>query len=137
MSTVYLLCNPLLADDFNRSLMRLLMPTHLRGPDYTDFYAPKHIHPQTGYAALGIPEGHQVNVHPEATGAELDYLLGIFVADGGLTQEEAGGIRQTVADSIGKTVSILDFIPPSWGAYVLTQEQMDLDGWFPAVEEEV
>jgi hypothetical protein len=83
-----------------------------------------------------MPEEETVPIHLEADGAELDYMLNIFVQDEALTQEEADVIRQQVIDSVGQQVSILDFVPPSWSAYVLTQEQMDADGWFPPAEGE-
>ena len=137
MSKLYLLCNPLVADDFNMSLMRLICPASRAAGNTTKFLAVKYIHPETGYAALAMDENQTVPIDPEATGAELDYMLNIFVSDGAMTQEEADGIRQQVLDSLGETVSILDFVPPSWSAFVLTREQMETDGWFPQVEEEV
>ncbi len=128
---LYLLCNPALIEDFNRSLMRLLMPSHLRKPNWTDKLAVEHYHPITGYGALAMKENRTVPIHVEANGAELNYLLNIFVADGALTQEEADVISEQVIASAGEKVSILDFVPESWSDYVLTKEQMDADGWFP------
>ncbi len=137
MSKLYLMCNPLLADDFNMSLMRLICPAERGANNTTKYLAVKHIHPETGYAALALDETQTIPIDPQATGDELNYLLGIFVADGGMTQEEADGIRQQVLDSLGETVSILDFVPASWAPYVLTEEQMDSTGWFPPTEEGV
>ena len=137
MNILYLLCNPAIMEDLNRAFMRLLMPSHLRGDDWTDKYASELTHPVTGYGALAIPEEQYVPVHVEANGAELDYLLNIFVPDEALTQEEADTIRQQVLESVGQSISILDFIPPSWQQFVLTKDQMDAEGWFPASEEEV
>ena len=135
MSKLYLMCNPLLADDFNTSLMRLLCPTSRAAGNTTKYLAVKHIHPENGYAALALDENQTEPIDPEATGEELDYLLNIFVADGAMSEEEADGVRQQVLDSLGESVSILDFVPSSWSAYVLTKEQMDAAGWFPQVEE--
>lgn len=134
---LYLLCNPALIEDFNRSLMRLLMPSHLRKPNWTDKLAVEHYHPITGYGALAMKENQTVPIHIEANGSELDYLLNIFVSDGALTQEEADVISEQVIESAGQQVSVLDFVPESWQQYVLTKRQMDKDGWFPAVEEGV
>ncbi len=136
MSKLYLLCNPLVADDFNMSLMRLLCPASRAAGNTTKFLAVKHIHPETGYAALAMDENQTVPIDPEATGDELNYMLNIFVNDGALTQEEADGVRQQVLDSLGESVSILDFVPPTWSGYVLTKQQMDATGWFPQLEEE-
>ncbi len=137
MSKLYLMCNPLVADDFNMSLMRLLCPAARAAGNTTKYLAVKHTHPENGYAALALDENQTVPIDPEATGEELDYLLNIFVADGAMSQEDADGIRQQVLDSLGETVSILDFVPAAWAPYVLTKEQMDAAGWFPPTEEEV
>ena len=136
MNMLYLLCNPAVMEDLNRSFMRLMRPAHLRDGYTTDKYTTEYVHPTTGYGALAMPAEETVPVHIEADGAELDYLLNIFVSDGALTQEEADVIRQQVVDAAGQQVSILDFVPASWSGYVLTKEQMDLDGWFPPAEGE-
>ena len=133
---IYLLCNPSVMEDLNRSFMRLMRPAHLRDGYTTDKYTTQHIHPITGYAALAMPETETVPIHIESDGAELSAMLDIFVADGALTQEEADDIRDQVIQVAGQSVSILDFVPPSWSAYVLTKEQMDADGWFPPAEGE-
>jgi len=134
---LYMLCNPLLLEDLNRSFMRLLRPAHLRDGYITDKYTTEYIHPVTGYGALALPEEETVPIHIEADGAELNSLLTIFVEDGGLTQEEADNISQQIIESAGQQIKILDFVPESWQQYVLTYEQMDADGWFPPVEEGV
>lgn len=131
---LYLLCNPAIADDFNMSLMRLICPAERAQGNTTKYLAVKHIHPDTGYAALAIDEHQTIPIDSEATGAELDYLLNIFVADGAMTQAEADVIRQQVLDSLGQQVSVLDFVPATWSGYVLTKEQMDGTGWFPPQE---
>lgn len=133
---LYLLCDPAIADDLNASFARLMRPSHLAVGYTTKYYAVKHTHPITGYAALAMPETETVPIHIESDGAELSAMLDIFVADAALTQEEADAIRDQVIQVAGQSVSILDFVPPSWSAYVLTQEQMDADGWFPPAEGE-
>lgn len=135
METVYCLCNPLLADDLNRSLMRLLRPSHLRDGYTTDTLGVKHIHPVTGYAAIALSNTQEVPVHAEADGAELSALTDAFVADGGMTQDEADKLKVDIADAAGTTIVITKFIPPSWSPYVLTFDQMNADGWFTKVEE--
>ncbi len=133
---IYLLCNPAVADDLNRSFMRLILPEHLRPSDFrTEFYTTRMDHPATGYSALGIPEEQKVLVHQDVTGAELIYLLGIFVADGAMTQEEADVVTSQIADSAGQEISILEFIPESWSDFVLTKEEMEQQGWFMEYEE--
>lgn len=132
---LYLLCNPALIEDFNRSLMRLLMPSHLRKQNWTDKLSAEYYHPVTGYGALEMEENQTVPIHIEANGEELNYLLNIFVSDGALTQEEADVISEQIIEVAGQEVSILDFVPESWQEYVLTYKQMDAGGWFPPIVE--
>ena len=133
--TVYCMCNPAIADDLNRALMRLLRPSHLREGYTTDKLGQKHIHPLTGYAALALDNEQAVPIHVEADGAELNALTDIFVAEGAMTQEEADQLEIDIAAAAGTSIVITEFIPPSWSDYVLTKQQMDSAGWFPQVEE--
>jgi hypothetical protein len=130
---IYVLASPQHAEQLSRSLMRLLRPSHLRGDDWTDLYCSVLRHPVNGQAALELPEQEQVPIHLEANGAELAALLATFVADEALTQAEADGIAAAVQANAGQRVRIADFIPPSWAEWVLTREQMEVAGWFPAV----
>lgn len=123
----YVLAAPQHAEQLSRSLMRLLRPSHLRGDDWTDLYCPVVQH--NGQAALALPDGETVPIHLESDGAELAALLGVFVADGALTQEEADGIAAAVQAYAGQYVSITDFIPPSWQQWVYTRQQMADMGW--------
>ena len=132
----YLLANPAVAEELNRSIMRMLRPAHLRNGYTTDLYCSMMTHPQTGYMALVLPEQETVPVHIEADGAELNAVMSIFVNDGAVTQEEADGLAAALASLGGNTIDILDFIPSSWAPFVLTKEQMEADGWF-AEEEEI
>lgn len=133
----YLLANPSYAEQLNRSIMRLLRPEHLRDEKYTDLYCTMVTHPETGYMALVLPESETVPVHIEASGDELKALMSIFVADGAVSQAEADGLADALLALGGQQVQIIDFVPPSWSPFILTKEQMDADGWFPEIEEEV
>lgn len=119
------------AEQLSRSIMRLLRPSHLRDENWTDLYCPVLRHPTNGQAALALPDEEMVPIHVEADGAELASLLAVFVADGALSQAEANGIVAAVQANAGQRVRVVDFIPPSWAAYVLTAEQMQAAGWFP------
>ena len=114
--------------------MRLLRPEHLRGGYTTDLYCPMVTHPDTGYMALQLPDTETVPIHIEAKGEELADMLQIFVDDAAMTQEEMDGITGALMGLGGEQVAVVDFIPASWSAYVLTKEQMDADGWFPDPE---
>ena len=127
----YVLVNPAHAEQLNRSIMRLLRPEHLRGGYTTDLYCSMVTHPDTGYMALNLPDTETVPIHIEAKGEELAAMLQIFVDDAAMTQEEMDGITGALMELGGQQVAVVDFIPASWSAYVLTKDQMDADGWFP------
>ena len=134
---VYCMCNPAIADDLNRSLMRLLRPSHLRVGYTTDTLGTKHIHPVNGYAAIALDNEQAVPIHIEADGAELNALTDIFVADGAMSQEEADQLESDIAAAAGTSIVITEFIPPSWLPFVLSHEDMDEDGWFPVEPSEI
>ena len=120
------------AEQLNRSIMRLLRPSHLRGNDWTDLYCAMITHPTLGYIALCLPESETVPLHIEADGAELHQILDVFVADSAITQAEADGIVAAIQAYAGQHVRIKDFLPLSWSNNVFTREQMESQGWFPA-----
>lgn len=128
----YVLTAPQHAEQLSRSIMRLLRPSHLREENWTDLYCTVLTHPTSGQTALALPDEETVPIHIEADGAELAALLAVFVEDAALTQPEADGIVAAVQANAGQKVRVADFIPPSWSPHVLTHEQMDAAGWFPA-----
>lgn len=132
---MYVLVSSEHAENLSRSLMRLLMPSHLRKSDWTDLYCGILTHPETGQTVLDLPDEDYVPIHLQATGHELSELLSVFVNDGALTQEEATGIIQSVRDNVGKKVRINDFIPPSWSEYVYTKQDLIDNGWMEAPSE--
>ena len=132
-----ILCKVSLAniEQLNRSIHRLMRPSHLRDGSYvTNLYCPMITHPSTGEMALQLPESETVPVHIEADGAELQAMMAIFANDGSITQQEADGIVAAVQLYAGQQVVIADRIPPSWQGNVLTQAQAEADGWFPVEE---
>ena len=130
----YVTVAPQHAEQLSRSIMRLLRPSHLRGEDWTDLYCSVLTHPATGETALALPDEDTVPIHVEADGEELATLLGVFVADGALTQQEATGIAAAVQANAGQKVRIADFIPPSWAGNVYTRRQIEEAGWLPQPE---
>lgn len=129
---IYVLVGPAHAEQLSRSLMRLLRPSHLRDETWTDLYCTVVSHPSNGQVALALPETEQVPIHLEATGDELAAILETFVQDEALTPQEAAGIVAAVQANAGQRVRVSDFIPPSWSQWMLTQEQANAAGWFPA-----
>ena len=118
------------AEHLNRSIMRLLRPSHLRDGYATDLYCPMVTHSQLGYVALALPDLETVPIHIESDGAELTTMMNVFVQDQAITEQEAQGIIAAVQSMAGNEVRIADFIPPSWTANVFTKEQMQQQGWF-------
>lgn len=134
---IYVLISPVTAEAFNRGLMRLMRPTHLRDSSYvTDFYCPIVKHPSNGWWALELPETETVPIHTEADGSELRSVLEIFVQDEALTEAEADQITGAVAKLRGQQVRIRDFIPSSWSDYAMTRTEAEAAGWFPELEDE-
>lgn len=123
--------DPQLIEPFNRAIMRLLRPSHLRDERYvTDLYCPLIWHPDgVQWPLMDLPDTETVPIHVEATGAELNQLLAMFVANNGITQAEADGITSAVASMVGTEVRLADMIPVSWQQYVLTREQAIAAGY--------
>lgn len=128
---IYVVVAPQHAEQLSRSLMRLLRPSWLREDGWTDLYCAVLRHPSNGQAALALPETEQVPIHIEATGEELSAILYAFVAGEVLTEDDVAGVAAAVRAHAGQTVRVVDFIPPSWSQWVLTQEQAEAGGWFP------
>ena len=119
-------------EEFNRQLNRLIRPAHLRDEGYvTDLQYVIHTHPISGDTALAMPPEEEA-IHPDATTGDMMAVINNFVARGSITPQEANGMRHAILDNRGEQVTFSDFIPPSWAANVLTYEQMDAAGWFPA-----
>jgi len=126
----YVLVAPQHAENLSRSLMRLLMPNHLRQESWTDLYAQVLYHPTNGQAAINLPDDEYVPIHLQVNGYELQSLLNIFIIDGAITQEEANNIISQIQINAGKKVKIIDFIPDSWKQWVYNYTQMKDMGWF-------
>lgn len=135
----YIMANPAIIVEFNRSLMRLLYPDHLRDDNYvTDFVYPVITHPVSGYSALVVPDNYKkFHIHPQADGARLLAVLDIFVADQGMTQQEADDLFNLIISSRDSQtqMDILENIPLSWEPYVLTQAEAEATGWLTYEEE--
>jgi hypothetical protein len=125
--------DPQLVTHFNRSIMRLLRPAHLRDESYvTDFYCNVIHHPTdaTQWPLLDLPDTETVPVHVEADGAELANMLNAFVTGNGLTREEADGLMGMIPHLRGQQVRMADMIPESWRQYIKTREEAAALGYF-------
>lgn len=123
--------DPQLIEPFNRVIMRLLRPSHLRDERYvTDYYCPVIRHSDgVQWPLLALPDTETVPIHVEADGEELEQLLNVFVANNGITKEESDGIKQAVAAMVGNEVRLADMVPQSWQPYILTVEQAIAAGY--------
>jgi len=132
----YIMANPMHVERFNRSIMRLRLPDHLRPASYvTDFYYGTITHPTTGYVALVVQDKDAyVRIHAEADGLLFRKMMDIFVAEAGMTQQESDDLFDAVIAAKGSSLNILDHIPASWEPYVLTEAEADAAGWFPDPE---
>jgi hypothetical protein len=125
--------DPQLVAHFNRSIMRLLRPAHLRDENYvTDFYCNVIYHPTglTQWPLLDLPETETVPIHVEADGVELANMLEAFVTGNGLTREEADGLMGMIPHLRGRQVRMADMIPESWRQYILTHDEARVAGYF-------
>ena len=134
--TTYIMANPVHIERFNRSIMRLRLPDHLRDPSYvTDVYYGTITHPTTGYSALVIRDNNtDIRIHAEADALLFREMLDIFVADAAMTQQESDDLFDAAVAAKGESLNILDHIPASWEPYVLTEAEADAAGWFPDPE---
>jgi hypothetical protein len=125
--------DPQLVAHFNRSIMRLLRPAHLRDENYvTDFYCAVIYHPTdaTQWPLLDLPDTETVPVHVEADGAELANMLNAFVTGKGLTREEADGLMGMIPHLRGQQVRMADMIPDSWQQYIMDRATVEALGYF-------
>lgn len=121
---IYVMIHSQHAEQFSRSLARLMLPESLRDShSVTDLYCGICTKDGSPYSLLVLPETETVPIHLQADGSELIAMLSVFVTDGALSQQEARGISGAVSQLRGQQVRIADFIPPSWAGNVLTEEQ--------------
>lgn len=123
------------AEFLSRQLYKLTRPESVRSPDdVTEFYCGWHVHPETGAVVVALPETETVPVHVLADTTLLDPLLLPFVEQGAITEDDRAAIRTLIAESQGEQVNLVTFLPAFWAAQAMTQEQVEVAGWF-AVEE--
>lgn len=122
---ILILIDPQLVAPFNRAIMRLLYPSHLRDTSYvTDVYCDVIYHSDgVQWPLLVLPDTETVPIHIEASGFELNQLLDVFVLNNGITQQEADEIKSVVLSLSGQQVNLSSLIPESWQPYVFTFEQ--------------
>ena len=82
-------------------------------------------HPTTGQVALQVDESYLIRIHPDK---DISNLQNLFAQ---LTPEELGGLAAFL-DSV-PSVQFGQIIPSD--SVVLTKEEADTAGWFPAQEE--
>lgn len=101
------------------------------GPSKIGLYA-KVIHHPSGQG-FSLLEVNRTDVVPVSIAADPQPLVDVLknsVSDGNLTQAELDGIVGAIQVMGGKTVELIDFIPPSWQRFVMSREQAKAAGYF-------
>lgn len=123
------------AAELNRQIYELSQPDAVRDPrNVSEFYCGMYEHPQIPFAVLELPETDTIPIHLAADPSGLAAVLGPFVAQGQITQDELDGIVGAVSMLGGQRFRPADMIPPSWQQYVLTREQAIEQGYIPQPE---
>lgn len=118
------------AADLNRQLYKLTQPDGVRDPqNVSEFYCGMYVHPQIPFTVLELPEEDTIPIHLAADPSGLVAVLGPFVAQGQITQDELNAIVGAVQMLAGQRFAPASMIPPSWQQYVLTREQAVAEGY--------
>lgn len=124
---LYIPASQAIAERLSRALYTLIVP----GGD--GLYAGVIPHPSgKGHTLLQCRSTDKIPVALGADPQPLVDVLQIPVDDGTLTRAELDGIVGAVRAMAGKTVDLVDFVPPSWQPYLMTREQAEAAGYFPA-----
>jgi len=124
------------AADLSAGIQQLTRPPHVRKPeDGCRYWCDWIDHPSNnGWSVLIMPETAEVPVHIEADGKLLGEVLGVFLSDGRITEEEFAGLLAAVPAMAGQTVVIADLIPPSWRSQVMDRDGAIAAGFIPGEE---
>lgn len=123
------------AADLNRQIYELTQPDAVRDPNnVSEFYCGMYQHPQIPFAVLELPEEDTIPIHLAADPSGLVSVLGPFVQQKQITQEELDGIVGAVQALAGQRFAPSSMIPPSWQPYVMTREQAIEAGYIPQPE---
>lgn len=107
-------------------LWRLSRPEAVRNPaDVSRYWCGWVIHPQTGAAALAMPEDEPMFVHPTADAAGFVATIAHLINEVEKAETEAA-----IRGNRGKHAEPPDFLPGSIRANLRTRAQMEAAGWF-------
>jgi len=81
------------------------------------------VHPETGQAALNLPDDVMLPIKESAAGVAVSNALGI---DGA----EIAAIRNSIVDARGTRVPVVSLLPARLQNLGRTHEQLQADGWF-------
>ncbi len=135
MGRIYVPIHISAAEQLNRQLYALTQPEAVRDPrNVSEFYCQLYQHPQIPFAVLELPEEDTIPIHLAADPSGLVAVLGPFVEQGQITQDELNGIVGAVQMLAGQRFSPAAMIPTSWQPYILTREQAIEAGYFSPPE---
>ena len=101
------------------------------GEQDTRYYCGWITHPETGQHALTLAESDTQPIHPQADAsiAALVSALRPIVGD-----VQADALHTTLTAARGTRLNVINALPPALQASLITQEQAEAAGWFPAPE---
>lgn len=120
------------AANLNRQLYKLTQPDGVRDPNnVSEFYCGMYQHPQIPFTVLELPEQDTIPIHLAADPSGLVAVLGPFVDQQQITQQELDGIVGAVQMLAGQRFAPSSLVPPSWQPYILTRQQAIEQGYIP------
>lgn len=116
-------------EDVSSALWKISRPDS--DTNQTKLYCSWITHPETGQHALSFIEDDTQPIHPEA-----DQAIAAFV---GLVrpivgEAEADALQTTLTNAKGSRVNVLELLPPTISANLITPEQAQEAGWFIDLE---
>lgn len=131
MSNVYLPLTTLPPENVSMALWALSRPT--LQSETVKFYCGWQTHPETAQKALRLPVGDTRPVHPQAD-IPIANLVGAVTPF--CPPSEVNAFEADLIEHKGSRINIVESLPPTFAATLLTHEQMIAAGWFPNEEEE-
>lgn len=100
-------------------------PVHVRqSEDITTRYSDPVLHPTAGRWALPVQDS-PIYIHPECDVTVFDPLLSMFIQEGVITEEDAGGLRQRLTLARGSRIDIVENLPDVWREAAMSPEQWE------------
>lgn len=123
------------AAELNRQLYELTQPDAVRNNrNASQFYCRMFQNQAIPFTVLELPQEDTIPIHLAADPSGLVAVLGPFVEQGQITQQELDAIVGAVQMLAGQRFAPSSMIPPSWQPYILTRQQAIEQGYIPQPE---